>query len=72
MVISIVKIKEALVNLEAEGDVGIQHFDDAISSLQKAADALDHVTIHGRENADILLGCMLGIEMLIGKEEADG
>ena len=45
----------------------------AINELQNLLVELDQVEVKGRQNVDTLLGCMMAIEAIIGKDgERDG
>lgn len=71
--VSLIEIKNALVNLESSsGDKGIEYIDAAIDNLKAASDALNTVSVRGRNSVDALLGCMIGIDMIIGKEGDNG
>ena len=71
--VTIYEIRNALENLDAEsGDKGIEYIDEAIANLQAAEQALNTVSVRGRVAVDALLGCMMGIELIIGKEGDNG
>lgn len=55
-----------------DGDNSTEYIDKASEALETAAEALNTIAVRGRDNLDQLLGCMLGIEMILGKEESDG
>ena len=40
----------------------------AINELQNLLVALDEVEVKGRQNVDTLLGCMMAIEAIVGKD----
>lgn len=44
----------------------------AIKSLKELLRNLDDVEVKGRKNVDMLLGCMMALEAIIGEEVADG
>ena len=44
----------------------------AINELQNLLVALDEVEVKGRQNVDTLLGCMMALESIIGKEDEHG
>lgn len=71
MNISLKKLKATLRNVDGEGWDGLtmNYLDDAIDSLGKLSESLENVTVKGRDNLDALLGCMVGIDMIIGEEE---
>ena len=45
---------------------------NAIDELEEMLSKLDEVEVKGRKNVDTLLGCMLAIEAIIGKEGDNG
>ena len=67
---SLKQIENALDNIEFEGEK--PEFTEAVTNLQKILAALNELTVKGRENVDVLLGCMICIEQIIGEEEDDG
>lgn len=54
--------------------VGVKenHIGNAITELRALLSELDEVEVKGRQNVDTLLGCMMAIEAIIGKEDANG
>lgn len=59
------QLKFTLNNLGIEsGKVDI-----AISALEEVSESLEKITVQGREAIDQMLGCMMGIEQIIGNEE---
>lgn len=71
--VTLTEIKHVLEKLDAEsGDKGTEYLDAAIASLKDAGMALNTVGVRGRESVDALLGCMMGIELIIGKEGDNG
>lgn len=46
--------------------------DVAISALEEVSESLEKITVQGREEIDQMLGCMMGIEQIIGNEEQRG
>lgn len=69
--ITITEIKETLEEVCKENRYGVKHIEEAIESLKAAKDALETVSVRGRHDVDALLGCMIGLDMIIG-EEKDG
>lgn len=62
------QLKFTLNNLGIEsGKVDI-----AISALEEVSESLEKITVQGREAIDQMLGCMMGIEQIIGNEEQRG
>ena len=71
MKVTINQIKDAIRKIDGEGWDGkaINYIDDAIDSLAKLKDSLENVSVKGRDNVDALLGCMMGLDMIIGEED---
>ena len=63
--ITLKQIIPALISL----GVSAEHIDLAIAELRGLLSELDEVEVKGRQNVDTLLGCMMAIETIIGKEE---
>jgi len=70
MDISLEKIKSSLEGIEAEGwdQHTFNYMEDAINSLKKLCISLNGVTVKGKNNIDVLLGCMMALERIIGDE----
>lgn len=49
--------------------VDVEHIEKAIAELNALLVELNEVTVKGRTNVDTLLGCMMAIEAIIGKDE---
>lgn len=64
MNISLKQLIPALVSL----GVKTENIYAAINELQNLLVALDEVEVKGRQNVDTLLGCMMAIEAIIGKD----
>lgn len=63
------QVKYTLENLKVvDGDICIENIEAAIKALESELDCLEAVTVQGRENLDQLLGVMLTISTIIGKE----
>lgn len=45
---------------------------DAIDALNDLKTQLDTVPVSGRENVDRMLGCMMALDIIIGKEDDNG
>lgn len=58
----------ALISLGVDGE----HIEKAIAELNALLAKLDEVEVKGRQKVDTLLGCMLAIEAIIGKEGDNG
>jgi hypothetical protein len=66
-------IHTALERLDAvDGDTSTEYIESAIDSLETASEALNTIAVRGRANVDALLGIMMGIDMLLGKEDKHG
>lgn len=63
--ITLKQLIPALISL----GVSAEHIDLAIAELRGLLAKLDEVEVKGRQNVDTLLGCMMAIEAIIGKEE---
>lgn len=67
--VSLIEIKLALDGIQKEsGDDGVKYIDEAIERLKTAQEALNTVSVRGRHDVDALLGCMLGLDLIIGEE----
>lgn len=67
--VSLVEIKTALDGINKEdGDDCSKYIDEAIERLKTAQDALNTISVRGRHDVDALLGCMMGIDLIIGEE----
>lgn len=62
--ITLKNIIAALVSL----NIPTESIDQAVSSLEAMLQELDEVSVKGRQNVDTLLGCMMAIEAIIGKD----
>ena len=53
------------------GNLGIESgkVDIAVSALEELGESLEKITVQGREAIDQMLGCMMGIEQIIGNDE---
>lgn len=66
--ISLIKVKNVLSELESSGgDNPVAYISDAIGSLKNASEAMNTVSVCGRENVDKLLGCMMALDIIIGE-----
>lgn len=67
--ITLKQLIPALINL----GVDVEHINIAIDELSALLASLDDIEVKGRQNVDTLLGCMMAVEAIIGKDgEADG
>ena len=62
--VSLKQIAVALISL----GVSEEHIELAIAELRVLLAELDEVEVKGRQNVDTLLGCMMAIEAIIGKD----
>ena len=72
---SLQQIIDALDNLcVLEGDKApiLLKLDEARQFIKTALQDLDTLTVQGRGALDTLLGCMMGLESIVGKENNDG
>ena len=71
MKVTLEKIKRAIKAIKGDNwdDHTMNYLYDAISNLEKLQAALNEVKVSGRSNLDALLGCIIGLDMIIGKEE---
>lgn len=76
MKISINQIVLALKSLEVLDDFGrneaVEHLKNAIKELNIVKDEMEIIPVKGREQIDILFGCMLGLDLILGEEIDDG
>ena len=66
-----ITLKQIIPALASVG-VGAEHIEQAMKELHALLDELDEVEVKGRQNVDTLLGCMLALEAIIGKEGDNG
>ena len=66
--VSLNEIKKALGGISAEGGDPnyAEYIDEAIDRLKTAQEAMNTVSVRGRHDIDALLGCMIGIDLIIG------
>lgn len=62
---------DALETVDGEKNLAVEKIDHAIVSLKMAQDELDGLAVKGRKTIDTLLGCMLAVDAVIGKEEKE-
>ena len=67
MNITLKQLIPALISL----GVSEEHIELAIAELRGLLAELDEVEVKGRQNVDTLLGCMMALEAIIGKENND-
>lgn len=68
MNVSLALINRELVSLGVNSD----HIEKASEELKMLLSELDEVEVKGRQRVDALLGCMVAIDMIIGKDGEDG
>lgn len=66
--ITLKQLIPALISLGANEE----HIELAIAELQALLTELDEVEVKGRQKVDTMLGCMMAIDAIIGKEEQHG
>lgn len=66
-----VTLKQLIPALQSLG-VSAEHIELAIAELCGLLTELDEVEVKGRQNVDTLLGCMMALDAIIGKEEQHG
>lgn len=66
-----VTLKQLIPALASVGVSG-EHIEQAALELRTLLAELDEVEVKGRQNVDTLLGCMLALEAIIGKEGDNG
>lgn len=62
--ITLKQLIPALISLGAS----VEHIEAAIDELRGLLAELDEVTVKGRQQVDTLLGCMMAIEAIVGKD----
>ena len=70
MNITLKQLLPALISIGADATL----VTEAIKYLREMLEQLDNIEVKGREKVDTLLGCMMAIEAIIGKDggEANG
>jgi hypothetical protein len=66
-----ISLKQLIPALTSIG-VSTEHIEAAIDELRGLLAKLDEVEVKGRQNVDTLLGCMMALDAIIGKEEQHG
>ena len=66
-----ITLKQIIPALQTLG-VSAEHIEAAIAELHGLLAELDEVEVKGRQSVDTLLGCMMAIDAIIGKEETNG
>ena len=64
MNITLKQLIPALISL----GVSVEHIKAAIDELRGLLAELDEVEVKGRQQVDTLLGCMMAIEAIVGKD----
>ena len=69
-----VSLNQLIPALESIGarEEDIERVKNAQNDLVIALDGLNYVKVAGRRNVDVMLGCMMAIEAIIGKEDGNG
>ncbi len=68
MNITLKQLIPALISFGVSAD----HIEAAINELRGLLAELDEVEVKGRANVDKLLGCMMALDIIIGKEDGNG
>lgn len=63
-----VNLKQVKVTLANLG-VSSEKVDEAFSALEALLKELDTISVQGRDTIDQMLGCMMGIEQILGVDE---
>ena len=66
-----ISLKQLIPALATVG-VSDEHIKEAICSLSSLLSELDEVEVKGRQKVDTLLGCMMVLENIIGKDGVNG
>lgn len=66
-----ITLKQLIPALSCVG-VDAEHIEAAIAELTTLLAELDEVEVKGRQSVDTLLGCMMAIEAIIGKDGENG
>ena len=66
-----ITLKQLIPALQTLG-VSTEHIEAAIEELRGLLAELDEVEVKGRTKVDTLLGCMMALDAIIGKEEQHG
>lgn len=61
-------LKQLKFTLESIGQ-NSDKVDTAIAALEELSEALENISVKGRDAVDQMLGCMMGIEQIIGNED---
>jgi hypothetical protein len=67
--VSLREIKNALVGIQQDSQDTERLIDEAIGILAAAQEAMNTISVCGRHDVDALLGCMIGIDLLIGEDK---
>lgn len=63
--VTLKQIKFTLQQLGVETD----KVDIAMKTLEELSETLNGITVQGRDTIDQMLGCMMGIEQILGNED---
>ena len=66
--VTLLQLIPALLSLE----ISEEHINNAVTELRSLLSELDEVEVKGRQKVDTLLGCMMALEAIIGKEANNG
>lgn len=65
--VSLSEIKKVLEGIN--GNSGTTKIEEAIKSLKEAQEEMETIPVCGRRDVDRLLGCMIGVDLIIGEEK---
>ena len=68
----IIDALETLCVLDGDKAPILLKLDEARQFIKTALQDMDSLSVQGRGALDTLLGCMMGLESIVGKEDADG
>lgn len=66
-----ITLKQIIPALQTLG-VSTERIESAMAELRGLLAELDEVEVKGRTKVDTLLGCMMALDAIIGKEEQNG
>lgn len=71
--IDLTQLKHALLSIDGpDAMAAIEQVDGAIERLRDAEEKMQNISVRGRDAVDKLYGCMLAVDILIGKEQNNG
>ncbi len=71
--IDLAQLKKALLSIDGpDAMAAIEQVDRAAGCLREAEAKMQNIYVRGRDAVDKLYGCMLAVDILIGKEQDNG